>query len=284
MRTFVLCVLMLAACKRSSSSASDVETRLIDGLKASVPGVTIERGEPGVINVKRDKDTVMELSLEPIVRTCASSKEECDSVISNSIAVVKKSVAAQANDEKKGPPDKALIRLTPKPAEWLASADEMMNRKPEKKEDNRLERQRFVGELSWVYVIDEPEGMSVVNHEQLKSLGFEQPALHELAVKNLEKEFPKLELTELGPGVWTLPGGYLDSARLVLSEQWRAEVKARGGTLFMSVPARGRVFVTNDAKMRDVLGKLTEKAFAEEDHPLTKQIFKWTDDGWALAQ
>ncbi len=282
MRTLVVCVVLLAGCKRAPSN--DVETRLTTALRAEVPGVVIERGAPGVINGKRGNDTVMELSLEPLLRTCEQKKDECDSVIANSVTVVKKSVAAQAGDEKKGPPDKALIRLTPKPAEWLASADEMMNRKPEKKEDNRLERQPFVGELSWVYVVDEPEGMSVVNHEQLKALGFERPALHELAVKNLEREFPKLELTELGPGVWTLPGGYLDSARLALTGQWRAEVKARGGTLFMSVPARGRVFVTNDAKLREVLGKLTEKAYANEDHPLTRQIFKWTDEGWALAE
>jgi len=281
MRTIVLCVVMLSACKKS---APDVETRLTEALKAGVPGIVIERGEPGVLNMKHGKDTAMELTLDPIIRKCASSKEECDSVISNSVALVQKSLASLGNDEKKSPLDKALIRLTPKPAEWLAAADEMLNRKPEKRAENRLERQRFVGELSWMYVVDEPEGMALVNHEQLTQLGLDVPKLHALAVANLAKEFPKLELTELGPGVWTLPGDYLDSARLALTEQWRAEAKARGGTLLLAVPARGRVFVTNDAKLRDVLVKLTDQAFAEEDHPLTRQLFRWTDEGWALAE
>ena len=280
MRTAALALLVVfTACKRSGP---DVEARLRDALTAGVPGIVIARGEEGVLVVKRGAETVMELTLDPIVRACAKSPEECDSVISNTVTVVKKSVAVAGTDEQRPPADKRLLRLTPKPAEWLTSADEMTKRKPEKAADNRIERQPFVGELSWVYVIDQPEGMEVVNHESLARLGLDQPTLHALAVKNLETEFPVLELTELGPGVWTLPGGYLDSARLVLTEQWRAAAKARGGTLFMGVPARGRVFVVNDAKLLPMLSKLIDKAFAEEDHPLTRQRFKWAGDGWAL--
>jgi hypothetical protein len=282
MRIAALALLVVfASCKRSRP---DVETRLKDALTAGVPGIVIERGEEGVLVVKRGTETVMELTLDPIARTCAKSPEECESVISNTVTVVKKSAAVAGTDEKRPPADRSLIRLTPKPAEWLTAADEMTKRKPEKAADNRIERQPFVGELSWVYVIDQPEGMEVVNHEQLTALGFDQKALHAQAVKNLETELPVLELTELGPGVWTLPGGYLDSARLALTEQWRDEAKARGGTLFMAVPARGRVFVVNDAKLLPMLSKLVDKAFAEEDHPLTRQRFKWAGEGWALVE
>ena len=76
MRTAALALLVVfTECKRSGP---DVEARLRDALTAGVPGIVIARGEEGVLVVKRGAETVMELTLDPIVRACAKSPEECD--------------------------------------------------------------------------------------------------------------------------------------------------------------------------------------------------------------
>jgi hypothetical protein len=123
--------------------------------------------------------------------------------------------------------------------------------------------------------------MRIINNKLLKELGMTAEQLHSLAVANLAAQYPKLELAELAPGMWTIePGDYLDSARLALSDQWRAEAKKRGGKLIASVPARSRVFVSNNPKLRAGFDKVTQQAFTEEDHPLSQVVLEWTDKGW----
>jgi hypothetical protein len=282
MRTAALLSLvgLLLSCKSSDKAADE---QLTKGLEAALPGYAVTRGAGDRLTVSHGKWSI-EINLDPVHHACASSKQECDSTIDNLIDPSKKGAAREGSSEKEALPDKSIIRLTPKPDEWLEGADATLDKFPDKRDENRLERRRFAGELTWLYVFDEPKGMRMINHGAAMELGLSPQQLHDLAVSNLANQYPELQLKELAPGFWTMePGDYLDSARFALTEQWRAEAKKRGGTLLATLPARGRIFVVNDAKLRGLLEKVTAKAFADEDHPLTEQVFQWTDDGWKLA-
>jgi len=225
----------------------------------------------------------LEVRLDNVRRSCASSNEECSATIASMVDTAGKSSVAPHPLE--APLDRVNIRLTPKPAEWLLDADSHLQDFPDKAADNRIMRRAFVADLSWVYVSDEPKGMRILNAANARELGLTADALHALAIANLATQYPTLELQELTAGLWTLePGDYLDSARLALLDQWRAEARRRGGKLIATVPARSRVFVANDVKLRAALEKITAKAFAEEDHPVSTVVLEWTDAGWQLAR
>jgi hypothetical protein len=262
-----------------------VVTRLEHALTTAFPGITLRLTPDDVLHVVTGSSSGsdgIEITMDNIRRSCASSETECADAIDSVVQTTKKSsLFAAKSDEPEALPDRKLIRLTPKPTEWLAAADTGAAKMPEHAEENRLVRQKFAGDLWWVYVVDEPRGMRIINNKLMKQLGMTIEQLHALAVANLAGQYPKLQFTELTPGLWTIePGDYLDSARLALTDQWRAEAKKRGGTLIASVPARSRVFVSNDPKLRAGFDKITAKAFAEEDHPLSQVVLVWTDKGW----
>ena len=290
-RLLVVAIVVVIGCKakedRKEAPARAAGDPVVDRLKKAVtaafPGSTLRVTSDDVLIVGAGSGSAtVEITLDNLRRSCASSEAECASTIESVIETTKKtSVASAKTETPEAPPDKTKIRLTPKPTEWLDAADAGAQKIPEKAEENRLVRQKFAGDLWWLYAVDEPGGMRIINSRVLKDLGMTVEQLHSLAVANLGAQYPKLELAELKPGLWTIePGDYLDSARLALSDQWRAEAKKRGGKLIASVPARSRVFVSNDPKLRAGFDMITQKAFADEDHPLSQTVLVWTDKGW----
>ncbi|HEY4057212.1 MAG TPA: hypothetical protein VGM39_11420 [Kofleriaceae bacterium] len=291
MRRFLVVALMLSVgCKGKSEhqatrapgpGADPIAERVKAAILAATPGVTVTAKDADTLVIGVGSGSAQaEMSLDNIRRSCASSETECDAAIGGVVGNL--ATMAKTMDAMDAPIDKARIRLTPKPAEWLAQADDQGKKFPDKIEDNTVPRTKFVGDLSWVYLDDEPNGMTVINTKQMKTLGLTVEQLHKLAVANLAAQYPKLEVSELTPGLWTIePGDYLDSARLALDDQWRAFAKEKGGTLKLSVPARSRVFVTNEPKLRDGFDKITHKAFTDEDHPLSEVVMVWTNKGWA---
>ncbi|CAN5789340.1 hypothetical protein BH11MYX2_BH11MYX2_02320 [soil metagenome] len=286
-RLLVVALVVAFGCKGKAErnapppSNDPIVERLKAAMTTALPGATLQMTPDDrlMIGAGSGSDTVV-ISLDNIRRACASSEAECTSALANIVENTKKSsLATGAKDE--APPDKATIRLTPKPTAWLEEADKQTGEIPDHAEENHMVRQKFVGDLWWLYVYDLPSGMRMINNKDLKGLGMTQEQLHAFALANLAAQYPKLELSELAPGMWTIePGDYLDSARLALDDQWRAEAKKRGGTLTVSVPARSRVFVTNEPKLRDGFDKITQKAYAEEDHPLSQMVIVWTAKGW----
>ena len=291
-RRWLLSIVLLVSCKREASVEShspEIEARVRKELQRVAPDATITRTSDDHLALKRG-DWSVELSLDNVVRSCASSTAECDDAIASIVEMTRKSLAAMSTPVPTGSAaghpslDRSRIRLTPKPDEWIASADnDAKTHFPEKFDDNRLVRMPFAADLNWLYAFDEPGGMKMISQATLRDLGMTPEELHALAIKNLAEQYPTLALQELSPGVsmWTIePGDYLDSARLALTDQWRAEAKKRGGTLIASVPARSRVFATNDPKLRVAFEKVTASAFATEDHALSAAVLEWTDTGW----
>ncbi|HEY4183270.1 MAG TPA: hypothetical protein VGM90_40885 [Kofleriaceae bacterium] len=272
-----------SSAEHGAVSGDAVVERLKAGLTAAMPGVTLSMtADDRMLVGAGSGSSSMQLSLDNVRRSCASSEGECADAIAGVVENTKKSAASMETKDE-APPDKAMIRLTPKPTQWLQQADEQMKEFPDKIAENSLPRTKFVGDLWWLYVYDMPSGMRMINNKEMKDLGMTVEQLHAFAVANLAAQYPKLEFSELTPGMWTIePGDYLDSARLALTDQWRAEVKKLGGTVKVSVPARSRVFVTNDPKLRDGFDKITAKAYTDEDHPLSQMTIVWTDKGWAL--
>lgn len=290
-RLLVVAIVIAIGCKAkeegkptpAAPAGDPVTDRLKKAVAAAFPGSTLRMTPDDVLVVGAGSGSgTVEITLDNVRRSCASSEAECASAIESVVDNTKKTSLVIAKSEApEAPPDKTKIRLTPKPTEWLDAADAGDNKDPEHAEDNRVVRQKFVGDLWWLYVIDEAGGMRIINNRQLKQLGMTVEQLHSLSVTNLAAQYPKLELADIAPGVWTIePGDYLDSARLALSDQWRAEAKKRGGKLIASVPARSRVFVSNDPKQRAGFETITKKAFVEEDHPVSQVMLVWTDKGW----
>lgn len=287
MRRLLIVALVVAfGCKAKEQSVpapsgDPVVERLKAAVSAALPGATLTMtSDDRLVVGAGSAANSFEISLDNIRRSCKSSEGECADAIAGAVANTKHTSGVMAGSDDVLP-DKTLIRLTPKPTEWLQQADEQMKQFPDKIAENTLPRTKFAGDLWWLYVFDEPTGMRMINNKEMKALGMTVEQLHAFAVANLAAQYPKLQFSELAPGLWTIePGDYLDSARLALDDQWRAEAKRLGGTLKVAIPARSRVFITNEPKLRDGFDKITQKAFAEEDHPLTQKVIVWTDKGW----
>jgi hypothetical protein len=267
----------LPSCKKDAEDP--VVARARRAIEALTPGVRVVHRADDVLVVTKGSAS-LDLVMDNPRRSCASSDDECEDALQGMAKIVHDDLGAPTGQHADVAIDKARIRLTPKPLEWFQSADETLKTAP-KPSESRILRTPFAADLMWVYVSDEEHGMRLLSAGDLAKLGMSLEELHTLAVQNLMTQYPELKLLQVGPGVETIdPGDYLASARLALVEQWRAKAEARGGVLFVTAPARSRVFVADGPNRREGLDRVTTMAFKEEDHPLSTAVLRWTGSGW----
>src|SRR6185503_8416203 len=107
----------------SAPTGDAVADRLKQAVAAAFPGSTLRMTPDDVLVVGTGSGSAtVEITLDNIRRSCASSEAECAAAIDSVIENTKKTSVANA---KAATPeaslDKTKIRLTPKPTEWLAA-------------------------------------------------------------------------------------------------------------------------------------------------------------------
>lgn len=275
---FALAVLALASCKpKESRLAPKVKARL----EAADAGLQVSITDEHTLAVKAG-EIELTMSLDNLERACAQGGAEvCEGTVERQVKAALAQLRVAADGAKAIDPKD--VRLTVKDPSWMKAVAEAQKRAPpEKRRDNALVSRAFVGPLTIVYVADMPDGMRMITQSDLKALDLSENALDALARKNLAEAALPLEVEELaGAGVFTnAVNDDYTSAMLVLPEMWRSLAQKVKGRLLVGMPARNRFFAAAESH-QEVLRKVTRSAAEKEDHPLTDDLYVWSEKGFS---
>jgi uncharacterized protein YtpQ (UPF0354 family) len=133
-----------------------------------------------------------------------------------------------------------------------------------------------------------PRTIRVLNEKDGRSLGLSTIEAFTLGFANVRKRLkPLMEVAKVvQPGqIGHISGDVYNSSRLALHESWAPLAKAQGGQLVVAVPTTDTVLYVGDNTMLGIkaLRNLVNTVRARAPNPLSKELFRWTANGWEVV-
>jgi hypothetical protein len=268
-------VLLITACSRE-----DAFTRHVAARARGYAGIKkVEIVERLHLKLTLASDKTHEMYLDNLCRDCAAQGGKCDKGIDRALRLATQGQAYDAAYLKA-----ESVRAVLKDPVWMRNTDKLMAQTtPDKVEGARLVRRPFAAGLSIVYVFDLPDGMRMINRDNMRELKLDEDGLHALAVKNLEAGVPVPvgAPVEAGSTVRLVHvGDSYEASNLILHDRWRKIAQQVKGDLIVAVPTRDYVYFTGSQEDVTRLRALALEDDEKDSHPLTSTLLRWTPDGW----
>ena len=137
----------------------------------------------------------------------------------------------------------------------------------------------FTEDLVIVYAEDAPRNIRYLTPKNLTELGFRKDQLRGIAVTNLRKALPKIEVR---PGTLVSmisAGGDYEASLLLLDSIWSSRKLAVEGDVVVAVPSRDQLLFTGSRNREGVvkLRELASKLARDASYRLTDRLFVYRD-------
>jgi len=176
------------------------------------------------------------------------------------------------------PVDREHIVPVIKDRPWVTEMDQSLEGR-DGKMAGKFVFEELNAELLIVYAVDSSKSIRYLTSEDLSALGIGRSELRVLAVDNLRRILPKVELTE-GPLFSMISaGGAYDASLLLLTEVWTGGSIHVAGDIVVAIPSRDVLLVSGSknveglAKMRE----LATKSAQDAPYRLTDALFVYRD-------
>jgi uncharacterized protein YtpQ (UPF0354 family) len=186
--------------------------------------------------------------------------------------LVKASVAAMGPSAKTGAKlDRSRIIPVIKDRQWLLDLQKTLKAQGDKAPEHLSES--FNDELIIVYAEDDPTRMRYLTTDE--DIGVGRAELRALAIENLRRILPKIEM-RAGDHVFLVSaGGDYEASLLLLDEIWSGGQIKVNGEIVVAIPARDVLLVTGSRDRTGVrrVRELAAKLAAEGPYGLTDALF-----------
>lgn len=141
----------------------------------------------------------------------------------------------------------------------------------------------FVEDLVIVYAIHEPDRIGFVLTGDEKALGLNRSQLRALAMKNLKRVIPKIELVQMPPSplLSISAGGDYDASLMLFDDIWTDDqLKTKiEGDVVIAAPAGDLILITGSRSRKGIaaLRKIAKTQLQKTSHPLTETLFVYRD-------
>lgn len=138
--------------------------------------------------------------------------------------------------------------------------------------------------LSVVYAVDSANSIRYLNPADLPELNLQGQTLRELAIDNLKRVLPGIEVLGDPPLFALRAGGMFESSLLLLDRVWNKEQLRIEGDILVAVPSRETVLVAdgNHAEASAQIRVAAQKLAASAPYRLTDQVFIRRGAGFEL--
>lgn len=266
-------LLLLAACWLLLAAASPAQEAFardfISAMQTQYPEYKIER--TGTLQLKVTSKTGREATLfldNAFAGAQADPKARQDTIN----RYVKAAASTQGDGD--APLKRENILAVVKDRKWPEEMKEASLKSGSKKAPD-LVYEPLNEQLIIAYVEDTPDNMAYFSVEELDKAGIKRSELRELAITNLRKQLPKLELHK-GPELMMIDaGGNYETSLLLFDNMWRENKLGVAGEPVIAIPARDLLLVTG-TKTPGGIKKLREtahKAASESSYWLTEDLF-----------
>lgn len=140
----------------------------------------------------------------------------------------------------------------------------------------------FVSDLVILYAEDRSSHFEFISRRRLQELGFGEDALHALALENLPRRLPKIEVHGAPPRQMVTAGGNFEAALLLYDGLWAELEKKIDGELLAVVPARDLLFISDSAWVgaREFLADVANKDLQDKSHVLSRRVLRRFSGKW----
>jgi hypothetical protein len=250
---------------------------------AGIPEATVTmRGEHTVVVGKQGGEVA--INLENLEISCRQAPTGCQEAIDRMVANTK---ALTLGTPETTTPTRAQVRLTLKPAAWIAEANaSIREQEPAHFVDNEVMTAPFAGDLVLSLAIDLPDGIMMANAKKLRDLGLDRDQAVALARQNLRAAYPSLSYQSLDGGkVFVVAGDDYAAALMALPELWAPLAGEVEGDLIVGAPVRNRLYAAGSEATADMAGLRRLVAGNQDgDHPVSALLFKWSPEGFTEFQ
>ena len=167
-------------------------------------------------------------------------------------------------------------RIVPviKDRQWL---DELHNTLKAKGVAQQHLADRFNNELVIVYAQDDPERMRYLTIQE--DFGLSREALRTLAIENLKRLLPKIEMRRIGGVGLMSAGGNYEASLLLIDDIWSGGQVKVDGDIVVAIPTRDALLVTGsrDRNGLKLVREMTAKFMAQGPYELTDTLFRYRD-------
>jgi hypothetical protein len=150
----------------------------------------------------------------------------------------------------------------------------------------------LAGDLLVSYVFSLPDVYQFVSRQNMLELGLNAESIHQLALDNLARLMPDVDVQDLALFKAILTNQHLEACSLLLTNLWDRLSKQTAGDLLMAVPSQESVVFTGSQfsfkeagpdKCIDVMCSFAKQVRTEEpDAALSDCIFAWIDGKWVV--
>jgi uncharacterized protein YtpQ (UPF0354 family) len=265
MRVFKVLFFLFAFCGASFAeplTSTQFTERFVSALQAEMPKAKISAASELKISVRRGGGTLAEVSLDNAYRSYQADPGRF-------AELVKAYVLALAEDHSTARTTLDRARIVPviKTHAWLAELRNTL--RPQHAEPIA---DVFNAELVVVYAEDSKGRTRYLTSAEIVE---DRKTLRALAVQNLRRILPKIELRQHGDAfALVTAGGDYEASLLLLDEMWSGEQIKVSGDIVVAVPAKDVLFVTgsrNRKGLKAVRAMIPE--FSKGPHGLTEKLF-----------
>jgi len=170
--------------------------------------------------------------------------------------------------------DRTRIIPVIKDRQWL---DELHNTLKAKGVAQQHLAERFNDELVIVYAQDDPNRMRYLTTQE--DFGLSRAELRSLAIANLKRVLPKIEMGRVGDVALMSAGGNYEASLLLIDDIWSSGQIQVNGDIVVAIPTRDTLLVTGSRSRSGLklVRELTAKFKAQGPYELTDTLFRYRD-------
>ena len=142
--------------------------------------------------------------------------------------------------------------------------------------------ERLNAHLLVFYAQDMPTRMRYLNKSDLEAAGLDRSGLRPLAVGNLKRQMPEIEVYREEVFSMVVAGGTYEASILLFDDFWKGERARMAGPPMVSVPARDLLLFVDSSNPEAVaqLEALTRKMWGDTAYAVSDALFIAAPEGW----
>ncbi|MBX9899333.1 MAG: DUF1444 family protein [Burkholderiaceae bacterium] len=249
-------------------STSQFTARFVKNLAAASPATKVTVKGPLELQIEPQSGDIQSVFLDNAYRTYAQDPKAIEEVLRRYVS----STLEPQQQQKQV--DRSRIIPIIKDRAWLVEiAHSLQSRGLNSAPENVFEE--FGDELLVVYAEDTLTNIRYLTRADLKESGLTQAQLRPLAVQNLGRILPQVEIHKGALVSMITAGGNFEANLLALPDIWKDLEQHVDGDIVVAIPARDLLLLTGSktpggiAKLRE----LAAKAYRESSYQLTDTLF-----------
>jgi uncharacterized protein YtpQ (UPF0354 family) len=220
----------------------------------------------------------LQANLDRIYAYCKKDAAGCAREISTYVKGV-----AQVHKDGLGLPTKNAVHIIVRTRAYVTASQAALP-----KQAPKLQPRQLAGDLLVLPAIDMPRTIRVLTEKDSQTLGLSTDEIFALGIANVRKRLkPLMEVAKVVQAgqIGHISGDVYNSSRLALHESWAPLVKAQGGQLVVAVPTTDTVLYVGDNTTLGInaLRTFVNSVGARAPNPLSRELFRWTANGWEVV-